>query len=178
MAAAWQYYEPCPLKIDGTIRGLKGKLGKKPVVNLYPLLPPPLAGHKSQSETRLGPMEYGGVEVIALMHIELDRLLSCPVDELIALVQPMSCEACELHARAILDWIGGPSFEQLMMRIVETALPNNGGRPPTNSDTYYLAVRELFPHIGQENDAVGRLVFLVIHMATLRLEENPTLRTH
>jgi hypothetical protein len=35
-------------------------------------------------------------------HIELDRLLSCTVDELIALVQPMSANNCEQYARAIL----------------------------------------------------------------------------
>jgi hypothetical protein len=118
------------------------------------------------------------LEVIDLAHIELDRLLSCAVDELLALVQPMSANNCEQYARAILGRIGGPSFEQLMMRIVETANPNNVGRPPMNSDEYYLAVRELFPHIAEENDVVGRLVFLAIHAVTLRLEEHPNLSTH
>jgi hypothetical protein len=87
----------------------------------------------------------GELEVIDLAHIELDRLLSCTVDELLALVQPTLANNCEQYARAILDRIGGPSFEQLVMRIVETANPNNGGRPPISSDEYYLAVRELFP---------------------------------
>jgi hypothetical protein len=123
-------------------------------------------------------MQLGELEVIDLAHIELDRLLSCTVDELIALVQPMSADNCEQYARAILGRIGGPSFEQLMIRIVERADPNDGGRPPMNSDAYYLAVRELFPHIAQENDVVGRLVFLAIHVATLRLEEHPNLSTH
>jgi hypothetical protein len=59
--------------------------------------------------------------VIDLAHIELDRLLSCTVDELVTLVQPMSANNCEQYARAILGRIGGPSFEQLMMRIIETA---------------------------------------------------------
>ena len=94
-----------------------------------------------------------------LTNIELDKLVSCTVDELLALVQPMSANDCEQYARAILGRIGGPSFEQLMMRIVETANPNNGGRPPMNSDEYYFAVRELFPHIAEENDVLGRLVF-------------------
>ena len=90
----------------------------------------------------------------------------------------MSANNCEQYARAILSRIGGPSFEQLMMRIVETANPNDGDRPPMNSDEYYLAVRHLFPHIAEENDVVGRLVFLAIHAATLRLEEHLNLSTH
>ena len=106
-------------------------------------------------------------------HIELDRLLSCTVDELLALVQPMSANKCKQYARAILGRIGGPSFEQLMMRLVETANPNDGGRPPMNSDEYYFAVRQMFPHIAKENDAVGRLVFLAMYAATLRLERHP-----
>jgi hypothetical protein len=124
-------------------------------------------------------MQYGGLEVIDLSHIELDRLLGCTVDELIALAQPMSADSCEQYARAILGRIGGPSFEQLMMRIVETAWKDRG-RPPVNSDpsdAYYLAVRDLFPHVSQENDVVGRLVFLVMHTATLRLEGHPNLST-
>jgi hypothetical protein len=57
-----------------------------------------------------------------------------------------------------------------MMRIVATATPNDGGPPPMNSDEYYFAVQELFPHIAEANDVVGRLVFLAIHAAALRLE--------
>ena len=72
--------------------------------------------------------------MINLARIELDRLLNCTVDELIALVQPMSAENCEQYARAILGRIGGPSFEQLMTRIVETAVSKDRGRPPMNSD--------------------------------------------
>jgi hypothetical protein len=117
--------------------------------------------------------------VIDLAHIELDRLLSCTVDELIALVQPMSADNCEQCARAILGRVGGPSFGRLMMRIVETATPKYGAGPPMNSDAYHLAVRELFPHIAaQEDDVVGRLVFLAMHVATLRLEGHPNLSTH
>src|SRR5262245_9585657 len=59
--------------------------------------------------------------MIDMAHTELQRLLSCTVDELIALVQPMPATDCEQHAKAILDRIGGPSYEQVMMRIVETA---------------------------------------------------------
>jgi hypothetical protein len=116
--------------------------------------------------------------VIDMPPIELDRLLSCTIDELIAFVRPMSANICEQFARATLGRIGGPSFEQLMMRIVETARAKDGDYPPMNSDAYYFAVRDLFPHITQENDVVGRLVFLVIHMATLRLEGHPNLSTH
>jgi hypothetical protein len=115
--------------------------------------------------------------VIDPSHIDLHRLLGCTVDELIALVQPLSADSCERYARAILGRIGGPSFEQLMMRIVETAWKERG-HPPINSDAYYFAVSELFPHVSQEDDVVGRLVFLVMHAATLRLERHPTLSTH
>ena len=80
-------------------------------------------------------------------HLELDRLLSCKLEELIASVRPMSAKNCEQHVRAILGRIGGPSFEQLLMRIVETMVPRDGHGPPTNSDEYYFAIRDLFPHV-------------------------------
>jgi hypothetical protein len=59
--------------------------------------------------------------MIDMALIELDQLLGCSVDELIALVKPMPADNCEQYARAILDRLGGPSFEQLMMRIIQTA---------------------------------------------------------
>jgi|SRR5262249_48913566 len=118
-----------------------------------------------------------GPEVTDTAHIELDRVLDCTVDELIALVRPMSANYCELYARAILGRTGGPSFEQLMMRIVQTACPKDGGHPPMSPDAYYFAVRDLFPHIAQGNDVVGRLVLFAMTMATLRLERHPN-KTH
>jgi hypothetical protein len=85
-------------------------------------------------------------EMIDMALIELDQLLGCSVDELIALIKPMSADNCEQYARAILGRNGGPSFEQLIIRIVETAV-NDGGRPPTDVDAYYFAVSDLFPHV-------------------------------
>jgi hypothetical protein len=58
--------------------------------------------------------------VIDMAQIELDRLLNCTVDELTALVKPLSANNCERYARAILGRIGGPSFEQLMIRIIQS----------------------------------------------------------
>jgi hypothetical protein len=97
-----------------------------------------------------------------MAHIELDRLLGCSVDELIALVQSMSADNCEQYARAILGRIGGPSFEQLMTRIIQTAAPKDGGPPPRDPGTYYFAVRELFHHVAEDSDVVGRLVLLTM----------------
>jgi hypothetical protein len=71
-------------------------------------------------------------------HLELDWLLSCEIEELIASVRPMSAKNCERYARVILGRIGGPRFEQLLMRIVETMLPRDGRGPPTNSDEFIL----------------------------------------
>ena len=79
--------------------------------------------------------------------LELDWLLKGKFEELIASVRPMSAKNCEQIVRAILDRIGGPSFEQLLMRIVETMVPRDGRGPPTNSDEYYFAIRDLFPHV-------------------------------
>ena len=110
-----------------------------------------------------------------MAQIELDRLLSCTVDELIALVKPLSADNCEQYARAILTRIGGPSFEQLMKRIIQTAAPEDGSDPPRDPDTYYFAVRELFPHVAEDDDVVGRLVLLTTLAGTLRLEAHPTL---
>jgi hypothetical protein len=116
--------------------------------------------------------------VIDMAHIELDRLLNCTVDELTALIKPMSANNCEKYARAILGRIGGPSFEQVMIRIIQTAAPKNGGHPPSDPDTYYFAVSELFPHIAEDNDVVGRLVLLTMLAGTLRLEAHQSLSTH
>ena len=110
-----------------------------------------------------------------MAQIELDRLLSCTVDELIALVKPLSADNCEQYARATLGRIGGPSFEQLMIRIIQAAAPKDGGHPPRDPNTYYFAVRELFPHVAEDDDVVGRLVLLTTLAGTLRLETHPTL---
>jgi hypothetical protein len=124
------------------------------------------------------PKQYRKLEVNDLVRIEFDRLLGCSVDELIALVQRMPADHCEECARGLLSRIGGPSFEQLMMRLLETANPKDGVGPAINADAYYGAVRELFPHITQESDVLGRLLLLAMQVATLRLEEHPNLSTH
>jgi hypothetical protein len=111
-------------------------------------------------------------------HLELDWLLKCKLEELIASVRPMSAKNCEEIVRAILDRIGGPSFEQLLMRIVETMVPRDGRGPPTNSDEYYFAIRDLFPHVPSENDVLGRLLCFALRMCQLRIEKNPNLTAH
>ena len=82
--------------------------------------------------------------------LELDWLLKCKLEELIASVRPMSAKNCEQYVRAILGRIGGPSFEQFLMRIVETMVPRDGRGPPMNSDEYYFAIRDLFPMCPQK----------------------------
>jgi hypothetical protein len=109
---------------------------------------------------------------------ELDRLLSCNIEELIASVRPMSAKICEQYARGILGRIGGPSFEQLLMRLIETIVPRDGRDPPNNSDEYYFAVRDLFPHVAAENDVLGRLLCLAMRMCQLRLERYPNFNAH
>jgi hypothetical protein len=89
--------------------------------------------------------------MIDMALIELDQLLGCSVDELIALVKPMSADNCEQHARAILGRLGGPSFEQLMMRILQTAAAKGVSPPPSDPDTYYFAVRGLFAHVAEDS---------------------------
>lgn len=111
-------------------------------------------------------------------HVELDRLLKCKPDELIASVRPMSANNCERYVRAILGHIGGPSFEQFLMRIVETMVSRGGRGPPTNSDVYYFAIRDLFPHVPKESDVLGRLLFVAMRMCQLRIEKNPNLTAH
>ena len=108
---------------------------------------------------------------------ELGWLLKCNLEELIASVRPMSAKNCEQIVTAILDRIGGPSFEQLLMRIVETMVPRDGG-PPTNSDEYYFAIRDLFPHVPPENDVLGRLLCFALRMCQLRIQKNPNFTAH
>jgi len=98
---------------------------------------------------------FGEQKVKDSDRLELDWLLKCKLEELIASVRPMSAKNCEQIVRAILDRIGGPSFEQLLMRIVETMVPRDGRGPPTNSDEY---IHDLFPHVPPENDVLGRLL--------------------
>ena len=116
---------------------------------------------------------FGEQKVKDSDRLELDWLLKCKLEELIASVRPMSAKNCERIVRAILDRIGGPSFEQLLMRIVETMIPRDGRGPPTNSDEYYFAIRDLFPHVPQENDVLGRLLCFAMRMCVLRIEKNP-----
>jgi len=111
-------------------------------------------------------------------YVELGWLLNCQVEELIAFVRPMPAKNCEQYARTILGHIGGPSFEKFLTRLVETMVPTDGRGPPTNSDVYYFAVRDLFPHVPTESDVVGRLVFFAMRMCQLRLEKNPNFIAH
>ena len=105
--------------------------------------------------------------------VNLDSVLMCDIQELITAVVPLSASECERCARAILDRVGGPTFEQYLMRITETMVPEDGGGPPNNPDDYYFAVRDLFPHIPEENDVLGRLACFVMRMCQLRLEAHP-----
>src|ERR1700730_14063856 len=82
----------------------------------------------------------------------------------------MSDKNCEQIVRAILDRIGGPTFEQLLARIVETMIPRDGRGPPTNSDEFYFAIRDLFPQVPPENDVLGRLLCFAMRMCQLRIE--------
>ena len=90
----------------------------------------------------------------------------------------MSADSCEQCARAILGRIGGPSFEQLMMRILQTAAAKGVSPPPSDPDTYYFAVRGMFPHVAEDSDVVGRLVLLTMLAGTLRLEAHQSLIAH
>src|SRR4030081_3148359 len=77
---------------------------------------------------------FGEQKVKDSDRLELDWWLKCKLEELIASVRPMSAKNCEQIVRAILDRIGGPSFEQLLMRIVETMVPRDGRGPrPTRT---------------------------------------------
>ena len=112
-------------------------------------------------------------EVARSEHDPLDRLLKCSINELTASLRLMSAKECETYTREMLDRIGGPSFEKLLMRIVETMVPTDGGSPPRSRDEYYFAVRDLFPHIPTESDVLGRLLAFAMRMSVLRLEKNP-----
>ena len=110
--------------------------------------------------------------------LELDWLLECNLEELIASVRPMSAKNCEQIVRAILHRIGGPTFEQLLTRIVGTMVPRDGRGPPTNSDEYYFAIRDLFPQVPPENDVLGRLLCFAMRMCQSRIEKNLNLTAH
>ena len=106
-------------------------------------------------------------------HAELDWLVRCEIEELIVSVRPMSAKDCERYARAILGRVGGPSFDQLLMRIVETMVPKDGSGSTRNSDDYYFAIRDLFPHVRAEDDVLGRLLCFAMRMCQLRIEKPP-----
>ncbi len=102
-------------------------------------------------------------------NLELDRLLTCDIQELLAAITPMPADDCEHYARAILDRIDGPTFEQYLMRITETMIPEDGSGPPTDPDDYYFAVRDLFPNVSTDDDVLGRLAAFVMRMCQLRM---------
>ncbi len=103
--------------------------------------------------------------------IKLDHLLTFNMEVLISEIGSMSADECEQHGRAILDRIGGPTFEQYLMRIVETIVPDGGSRPLATSDDYYFVVRDMFPDIPMEDDILGRLAALVMRMIGLRIDD-------
>ena len=74
--------------------------------------------------------------------VELDWLLKCKMVDLVSVIRPLSAESCEQYAKAILSQIGGPSFEELLSRIVEAMVKADGGVIPKSSDEYYFAVRD------------------------------------
>ena len=82
----------------------------------------------------------------------------------------MSDRDCEKYAREILTYVSGPAFEDYLARIIETMIPNDGSAPPLSSDAYYLSVRDMFPHIPPESDALGRLCALVMQMCVLHMQ--------
>ncbi len=102
-------------------------------------------------------------------NLELDRLLTCDIQELLAAITPMPADDCEHYARANLDRIDGPTFEQYLMRITETMTPEDGSGPPTDPDDYYFAVRDLFPNVSTDDDVLGRLAAFVMRMCQLRM---------
>ena len=106
-------------------------------------------------------------------HDELDRLLKCSMKELATAIFPLSAKECETYTKAMLGCVGGPSFDQLLMRIVETMLPTDGNNPPRSPDVYYFAVRDLFPHVPTESDVVARVLAFAMRMSVLRLEKKP-----
>lgn len=104
--------------------------------------------------------------------LRLDYLLTSDMEVLISEVTSMSADECEQYARAILDQVDGPTFEQYLMRIVETMVPHDGSMPSANSDDYYVAVRDMFTHISTKDDILGRLAALVMRMVGLRMIGN------
>ena len=82
----------------------------------------------------------------------------------------MSDRDCEKYAREILTYVGGPTFEDYLARIIKTMIPNDGSALPVSSDAYYLSVRDMFPHISPESDALGRLCALVMQMCVLHMQ--------
>jgi hypothetical protein len=98
-----------------------------------------------------------------------DDLMTCGMDEFITALENLSAPECERHARSILDRIGGPSFEECVSRLLDTAWSSDNGKPPRTPDAYYFAIQELFPQVSQESDILGRFVALLMSMTTQRL---------
>lgn len=107
-------------------------------------------------------------------HIEVDWLLNCKIDDLVSVIRPLSADSCEQYAKAMLSKIGGPSYDHLLVRIVNAMVPLDGGGPPNNSDDYYFAVRDMFPHVPRESDVIGRLLAFAMQASVLRLERHKT----
>jgi hypothetical protein len=100
---------------------------------------------------------------------DVEYLLSCSIEDLASAITSMSADDCERYARAVLAHVGGPSFEAYLSRVVRTMIPDDGSPPPVSSDDYYLSVRDMFPHVPDTSDALGRLCALVMQMCILRI---------
>lgn len=99
----------------------------------------------------------------------IEELVACSTKQFTQRLEQMSAEECERYARALLDELGGPTFEKYLSIIAETMMPPDASGPPEHIDAYYLAVRELFPHIGHGDDRLGRLCALVVQLCRLHL---------
>jgi hypothetical protein len=103
--------------------------------------------------------------------VDIDRLLTCGADELAKCLSDMSVTQCELAARAILDRVGGPRFERYLRCIAETMAPPEDGESPESIDSYYHAVRNLFPHVEKDDGTLGRLCAVVVQLCRRHLQD-------
>ena len=99
-----------------------------------------------------------------------DQLISTDPNTFIEHVAKFDADACEWHARRIIDKLGSPtSFEKYLYELTGIAVKFDG--PDDEKITqYYRETKQLFPGISPEDDILGRLTGLMLQMMAKRLK--------
>ncbi len=101
-----------------------------------------------------------------------DQLISTDLNTFIEHLAKFDADACEWHARRIIDKLGSPtSFEKYLYELTGVAVKLDGPDEEKIMQ-YYRETKQLFPGISPDDDILGRLTSLMLQMMVKRLKKS------